>query len=181
MANESASAGGTPTGVGISPHLTLQDWNVHDLRAGARPYRDVPGHDMAGYALEFEATRLTWHYIAKVIAPLLLIVIMSWAAFWLDVGMGSTQASIAVTSMLTLIAYRSAVGSETPRLPYLTNLDAFILVSSILVLLTLVEVIITTTLVAQGRVEVAKRIDRHCRYAFPIVFFAVSATTLLLR
>jgi hypothetical protein len=121
------------------------------------------------------------HYIAKVIVPLLLIVMMSWAAFWLDPTMGSTQASIAVTSMLTLIAYRSAVGVETPRLPYLTDLDAFILVSSVLVLLTLIEVIVTTTLTAGGRAELARKIDHHCRYGFPAAFVAVSAATLLLR
>jgi hypothetical protein len=113
--------------------------------------------------------------------PLVLIVIMSWAAFWLEPSMGSTQASIAVTSMLTLIAYRSAVGVETPRLPYLTDLDAFILLSSVLVLLTLVEVIVTTTLVSRGRDRLAHKIDRYCRYAFPAAFLAVSAATLLLR
>jgi hypothetical protein len=153
---------GVPNGVGIAAHLTMQDWKVSDLRATALPYRDVPGHDMADYAL-------------------LLIVIMPWAAFWLDIGIASTQASISVTSMLTLIAYRSAVGSETPRLPYLTNLDAFILVSSILVLLTLIEVIVTSTLVSHGRTELARKINRHCRYGFPAAFFAVSAATLLLR
>jgi hypothetical protein len=172
---------GVPGGAGIDPHLTLQDWKITDVSTNVLPYQDVPGFSMAGYAVEFKATRLAQHYIAKVIIPLLLIVIMSWAAFWLDPTLGSTQVSIAVTSMLTLIAYRSAVGAETPRLPYLTNLDAFILASSILVLLTLVEVVVTTTLVSHGRVKLAREIDRHSRYAFPAAYAAVSAVTLLLR
>jgi len=37
----------------------------------------------------------------------------------------NTQFSVAVTSMLTLIAYRYAVDSQLPRLPYMTRLDVF--------------------------------------------------------
>ena len=179
--NEAMVADGMPSGAGIDRHLTLQDWKISDVNTRVLPYQDVPGFNLAGYAVEFKATRLVQHYIAKVIIPLLLIVIMSWAAFWLNPGMGSTQASIAVTSMLTLIAYRSAVGVETPRLPYLTNLDAFILVSSVLVLLTLVEVVVTTTLVSRQQVDLARKIDRYSRYAFPAAYVAVSTVTLLLR
>jgi hypothetical protein len=181
VANEAMVADGMPSGAGIDGHLTLQDWKITDVNTSAVPYQDVPGFNMAGYAVEFKATRLVQHYIAKVIIPLLLIVIMSWAAFWLDSTLGGTQVSIAVTSMLTLIAYRSAVGAETPRLPYLTNLDAFMLASSVLVLLSLVEVVATTTLVSRGRVEQARKMDRNSRYAFPAAFAAVSVVTLFLR
>ena len=181
VANEAMVAEGMPSGAGIDRHLTLQDWTISDVSTRVLPYQDVPGFTLAGYAVEFKATRLVQHYIAKVIIPLLLIVVMSWAAFWLEPSMGSTKASIAVTSMLTLIAYRSAVGVETPRLPYLTDLDAFILVSSILVLLTLVVVIVTTTLGSHGQAALARKIDRYCRFAFPAAYVAVSAVTLFLR
>jgi hypothetical protein len=60
-------------------------------------------------------------------------------------------------------------------------LDAFILASSVLVLLSLVEVVATTTLVSRGRVEVARKMDRYCRYAFPAAFAVVSIVTLFLR
>jgi hypothetical protein len=45
----------------------------------------------------------------------------------------SSQVSIAMTSMLTLIAYRFAIDSQLPRLPYMTRLDVFILASTLLV------------------------------------------------
>jgi len=181
VAHEAKVAGGAPSGAGIDPHLTLQDWKISDLRSGPLQYQDVPGTHFAGYAVEFEATRLVQHYVAKVIVPLMLIVIMSWAAFWLHPSLGGTQVSIAVTSMLTLIAYRSAVGAETPKLPYLTNLDAFILASTVLVLLTLVESVVTTTLVSRGQAALADRIDRFSRYAFPAAYLAVSVLTLFVR
>jgi hypothetical protein len=45
---------------------------------------------------------------------------MSWAVFWIHPRQGSSQINIAVISMLTLIAYRLAVDSQLPRLPYTT-------------------------------------------------------------
>src|SRR4029077_14072485 len=75
---------------------------------------------------------------------LLLIVMMSSTGFWIHPTKGGPEISVAVTSMLTLIAYRFAIGSEVPKLPYLTRLDAFILASSLLVFLSLIEVMLTT-------------------------------------
>ena len=62
-----------------------------------------------------------------------------------------------------------------PRLPYLTLLDRFILMSTLLVFLSLVEVLITSTLAARGRIDAARTLDRHARWIFPSVFTAVAA------
>ena len=172
-------AAGYPDGVGIAKKLTLQDWRVTGFTANALPYEIAPGVEYAGYAFEFRAERLKQHYVIKVIIPLLLIVMMSWLVFWIDPSMGGEQISVAITSMLTLIAYRFAVGSEVPRLPYLTDLDAFILVSSMLVFLALVEVVITSMLYFKERKHLARAIDRQCRWIFPIVFIGLTATILL--
>ena len=66
-----------------------------------------------------------------------------------------------------------------PKVPYLTHLDSFILISSLLVFLTLVECIVTTTLVSNKRVELAQKIDLYCRYAFPLAYVLVTAATLI--
>jgi cadmium resistance protein CadD (predicted permease) len=104
-----------------------------------------------------------------------LIVMMSWLVFWIDPTLSSAQISVAVTSMLTLIAYRFAIGADVPKLPYLTLLDAFILLSSILVFLSLIEVMVTTALALNNRVETARMLDRHSRWVFPLVFLVASA------
>ena len=96
---------------------------------------------------------------------------MSWAVFWIDpTTTSNSQISIAVTSMLTLIAYRFAVDSQLPRLPYVTRLDAFILTSTLLVFVSLVEVLVTTSL----NNKQAKKIDRYSRVIFPVIFTIAS-------
>ena len=137
-------------------------------------YALAPRHQYSSYAFEFTASRNVQHYLLKVILPLVLIVMMSWAVFWIDPVTSNSQISIAVTSMLTLIAYRFAIDSQLPRLPYMTRLDAFILISTILVFFSLIEVLVTTILDHNQQTERAKKIDRYCRVIFPVIFVLAS-------
>lgn len=164
--------------IGRSEKITMQDWKVTSLDAHASPYRLVPGTEISGYDMAFAASRLPQHYLLKVILPLVLIVFMSWTVFWIDPTLGSSQISVAVTSMLTLIAYRFAIGADVPKLPYLTLLDEFILLGTVLVFLSLIEVMITTRLALNDRVKTARAIDRHARWVFPLSFAVLSALCL---
>jgi hypothetical protein len=159
---------------GISPSITLPDWTVEKWEIKTLVYRLAPGLENSGYVFEFTASRNVQHYILKVILPLVLIVMMSWAVFWIDPNTSNSQLSIAVTSMLTLIAYRFAVDSQLPRLPYMTRLDAFIFTSTLLVFFSLIEVLVTTIMDNNKQTARAKRIDRYCRVIFPVIFAIAS-------
>jgi hypothetical protein len=165
---------GLQQAAGISPSMTLPDWTVEKWDARARLYALTPRMQYSGYVFEFTASRNVEHYILKVILPLVLIVMMSWAVFWIEPVTSNSQISIAVTSMLTLIAYRFAVDSQLPRLPYMTRLDAFFLTSTILVFFTLIEVLVTTILDNNQQTERAKKLDRYCRVVFPAIFVIAS-------
>jgi hypothetical protein len=170
---------GLKNGVGINENLTLQDWRVGTVMSHPEPYIITPGLQIAGCKFEFTAARNSTYFIIKVILPLLLIVMMSWAVFWIDPSDSGAQFSIAVTAMLTLIAYRFAIDANVPKLPYLTCLDKFVLFSSLLVFLTLIQAIITSKLTKRGDLELARVIDRHCRWVFPLAFLLVVVTSLL--
>lgn len=165
-------------GVGKASPLSIQDWTVTRVGAHPSPYTFAPGECDAGYTIEFAAKRNPAHYVLKVILPLVLIVMMSWLVFWIDPTLSASQISVAVTSMLTLIAYRFSIGADVPKLPYLTLLDTFILISSILVFFSLIEVMVTTALALDGKVGIARAVDRHCRWVFPLIFL-VSAAWLI--
>ena len=165
---------GLQQAAGISPSITLPDWTVEKWDAKARVYALTPGMQYSGYVFGFTASRNVEHYILKVILPLVLIVMMSWAVFWIDPVTANSQISIAVTSMLTLIAYRFAVDSQLPRLPYMTRLDSFFLTSTILVFFSLIEVLMTTILDSNQKRERAKKLDRYCRVVFPAIFVVAS-------
>src|SRR3984893_6606754 len=174
VANQKWVDAGIKRAGGISPSITLPDWTVEKWGVKTFVYALAPGLQNSGYVFEFTASRNVQYYILKVILPLVLIVMMSWAVFWIDPVTSNSQISIAVTSMLTLIAYRFAVDSQLPRLPYMTRLDAFILTSTILVFFSLIEVLVTTILENKRQTERAKKIDRYCRVIFPAIFVIAS-------
>jgi hypothetical protein len=161
---------GLRQGAGIASSITLPDWTIEQWNTKPETYALAPGLEYSGYAFEFTAARNVVHYILKVILPLVLIVIASWVVFWIEPSEPGIQLSIGMTSMLTLIAYRFAVDTQLPRLPYTTRLDTFILTSTLLVFFSLIEVLVTTILDNKQQTKLAKRIDRYCRVIFPVIF-----------
>jgi len=80
--------------------------------------------------------------------------------------------------MLTLIAFRFASDSGLPRISYLTRLDTFIMASTVLVFLSLFEVILTSKMAKTGHHQQALVFDRWSRILFPGAFVCVVLLTL---
>ena len=128
----------------------------------------------------FSTKRLIGYYRAKIILPLLLIVAMSWLVFWIDPELVAPKISIAITSMLTLIAYRFMVGGMLPKISYLTRMDLFTSASTLLVFLTVVEAVFAVMLTKRGRLDRAHTIDRISRWGFPLAYVLVFAKAFFL-
>jgi len=109
----------------------------------------------------------------------MLIVAMSWVVFWNDPKESGTQIGVAMTSMLTLIAYRFAVASYLPKISYMTLMDIFLLGATLLVFASLVEVMITSYLARSERLQMARRIDVLMRMVFPLALAGVFAFAFL--
>ena len=114
-------------------------------------------------------------YLWKVFLPLLLMVFLSWAVFWIEAGDLSNQVQVAVTTILTVIAFAFAISATMPRLPYLTYIDAFFLECYIFVFLAVVELM--TVHVAHRselRRDLGLRIRRYSRWVIPAAFVATN-------
>ena len=160
-----------PIRPGLGKNLTIPDWKIESWEVLARPVQAVlGGPTRSGYVFTFTAKRYLGYYIYRLIIPLTLIVMMSWFVFWIDPTQSSTQFSVAITSMLTLIAYRFAVGHDLPRISYLTRMDTFLLGCTVLVFLALAETLLTARLAGAGKEEVALKFDRWSRVLFPVSF-----------
>ena len=166
---------------GIAEKVSVADWTVVGWNAEVLPYKPVPARgEIASILFSFTAERRIGYFIFKIIIPLVLIVMMSWVVFWIDPKEAGTQISVSITSMLTLIAYRFAVGAFLPKISYMTRLDVFILMSTILVFTSLVEVLLTSTLARGDRLATARRIDLWARMVFPVVFTLLSIYALII-
>ena len=167
---------------GISEKLTLPDWQLlgWDFVTTDFPFDDVPS-DVQGMVFSLDVERDRGYFKYKVIFPLILIVMMSWLVFWIDPSLAASQISVSVTAMLTMIAYRFALAGMIPRLGFLTSLDYFVLASTLMVFLAMLEVVYTSGLSTSNKLTEARRVDRHARWIAPLVYLAMTAETLFFR
>ncbi len=167
---------------GISTQLSIPDWDVTgwDFVSSDLPMEDE-GFQIQGMVFSLDVKRDTNYFKWKVILPLILIVMMSWMVFWIDPSLVASQISVSVTAMLTMIAYRFALAGFVPKLPFLTTLDLFILVSTIAVFLAMMEVLLTAHLATTDQLKVARQIDRHARWVMPLIFIVLATDTLYFK
>jgi hypothetical protein len=168
-----------PEWTGRVPEMTIPDWNIGEPIATVTEI-NLPRVDRTIPVFEFRipASRLADYYVYKFVFPLALIVMMSWSVFWVNPQSLSPQLQLAATSMLTLIAYQFTVNDLLPRVGYLTSMDQYVLSSSLLVFLALVEALITGRLASTGRVAAAQTLDRISRWLFPLAYVAIIFITL---
>lgn len=165
---------------GVAESFRIPDWRMTGSDVRAEVFKiDEKSIGVSSVVLTVEVERYTSYFLLKVILPLMLIVAMSWAVFWIDSSLAPSQISIAVTAMLTLIAYRFAIGGMVPRLGFMTSLDYYVMGSTILVFISLMEVIYTARLWQQGREATANRIHWHARWIIPLLYAVIVVETLL--
>ncbi len=160
----------------MSSNLSVVDWQVGNLSVRSDPYTVTPGGpSIAGLTADFDIKRYLGFYVSKALLSVAIIVFMAFVVFWVDPALVAPRMSVAVTSMLTLIAYRFLLGQVLPPLSYLTRMDHFLLGSTLLLLVVLVEVATTTNFATTDRVPRAQSLNRISRWVFPLVFVALFA------
>lgn len=164
---------------GIGERFSIPDFSVVSWKAESRPYmafKGTPG--TAGFLFQIEMARRPIYYLVKVIIPLCLIVMMSWAPHWIDPEQIGANLGISATSFLTLVAYLFAITVLLPRVSYITRMDRFILLSTLLVFLSLVQTVASAALVKRGKARLVNRVDLWSRAAYPIFFLIILFVSL---
>ena len=157
----------------------MPDWEVTGWDFAAAKFEsDNTTAGIEGVVFSLDVKRDASYFKYKVILPLVLIVMMSWLVFWIDPSLVASQISVAVTAMLTMIAYRFAIAGMMPRLTFLTSLDHFVLASTLVVFVSMTEVIFTAHLASSNQLEKARKVDRAARWVAPLVYGVLSAETL---
>ncbi len=150
---------------------SLAQWRLASLRSQLLVVPTYGGLTLPEARFEIGVERRSSFYLWKVFLPLLLMVFLSWSVFWIEAGDLSNQIQVAVTTILTVIAFAFAISATMPRLPYLTYIDAFFLECYIYVFIAMVELM--TVHVAhrsQARRDLGLRIRKYSRWVIPASF-----------
>jgi hypothetical protein len=155
--------------------FSTADWSFGPITSGELPFEVLPGgSSVSGYHIRFDGRRNLGYWVGKAFVSVAIIIAMSWIVFWLDPKYVPARMSVTITSMLTLIAYRFLLGGDLPQLSYLTRMDHFLIASTLLVLLAVIQVAFTTALIDRDRGARADRINRLSRWSFPLAFLAMT-------
>jgi hypothetical protein len=158
-------------GAGRNTVFSIADWQLGEVSIVPEPFSVADtGRPIAGMTLEFDGRRHLGFWAGKAFISVAIIVAMSWIVFWLDPKFVAPRLSVSVTSMLTLIAYRFLLDGALPKLSYLTRMDFFLIGATLLVLLTVVQVTVTTAASDRDHGRRAHRINVHSRWVFPAAF-----------
>ncbi len=153
---------------------SLAQWNVdRSIATRTGTYREFK-HSASELVFSIQVKRRYGFYIWKVFVPLLLMVFLSWAVFWIDPVDLSNQVQIAVTTILTVIAFAFAISATMPRVPYMTFIDAFFLACYIFVFIAVVELMTVHTAHRRHGPDASLRIRRVSRWLVPAAY----ATTI---
>ena len=166
---------------GLSDVLTVTDWEVTSWNTFAESINIGPNLPVfPGVVFEFEAKRQVGFYFIKVLIPLIMIVFISLIVLFIDPSHIGPKFSIAITAILTLIAYRFLLGNLLPKISYLTHMDYFLFGSMFLVFAVLVETAVVAKLVGLEKEGRAKELDYWCRRAFVALFIIILGASFLL-
>jgi hypothetical protein len=166
---------------GRAEEFSIADWTVTADSVEYEAFR-LPTAEQRYPQVTFrlEVRRNRAYYAQKLFLPLILIVCMSWAVFWIDPKLVPPQIGISTSAVLTLIAFLFSLAYTLPRLSYLTRADRFVMGATVLVFFAFGEALLSTGLAGRGREETALRIDRLSRLVFPAIFGAILLYSLVL-
>ncbi|EDO45319.1 predicted protein [Nematostella vectensis] len=105
----------------------------------------------------FKMNRRVGYYIIQAYCPDVLIVVLSWIIFWMDVKDMGDRMALGITTILTIMFLLGAVNASMPKVSYPKALDWYLMVSFAFVFLTLIESMIVFLLTPQGESEKPKK------------------------
>ena len=166
---------------GSDEELRIPQWALLDVALSVRD-RATPHAGSLGVAsalvLTVDVERRSFYARRLVVLPLALIVLLSFSVFWMDQSSLGDRQSISFIGILTAVTYQLVISEQLPRISYVTLIHAFMAFSFLTMSATVLVNLVVDGLDRRGRRELGDRIDRTCRWAFPVGFLGLNLVGL---
>jgi hypothetical protein len=159
-----------PAYTGLGKQLGEEEWyfTQHSAKVSSRVMAD--GSTYSRYSFQLLAQRHLSYYVFRIFIPLLLIITVSWVVFFLKDY--SKRVDISGANLLVFIAFNFTIGSDLPRLGYLTFLDTILIVAFVVTALTVICNVALKRLEATGRTALTQKIDVYLLWGYPLFYVA---------
>jgi hypothetical protein len=119
-------------------------------------------------------------YLWKMLLPLLLLVMISWVVFWMTETEVHDRMGISFIGLLTVVAYQFIATENLPAISYFTLMDGIISTSFAVMILSVFENLVVHVMITRDRQSGAERLDRMCRWLFPLAYVVVIVVVCML-
>ena len=89
--------------------------------------------------VDFILKRDIGYYMIQLYVPSVLIVILSWVAFWISIDAIPARVTIGLLTVLTMTTQSTGARSQLPRVSYIKAIDVWMSVCLIFVFMSLLE------------------------------------------
>ncbi len=153
--------------------IRIPQWNLKAITSVVRetPASYLENSDMAStFILQMEVRRYAMFIIRLVVMPLFLVVLLSWSVFWMDRASLGDRMSVSFVGLLTVVAYQIVLGDILPHISYITLINGFLNFSFFIMCATVVANLVVGSYDRAGKQETGDRLDKVCRWAFPVAY-----------
>ena len=156
---------------GMGDLLGEEEWILTNARIKAFTVEGIGGRETSVVALQFQAKRHVLYYVLRILLPLVIILFVSWATFFLEEY--RRRIDMASANLLVFVAFNFAISTTLPRLGYLTFMDSLLVGMFIITGSTVLVNIGLRRLKIIGREALARKIDRYLViWVYPVVHAA---------
>lgn len=154
-------------------HMAQWQFDNLQLTSGEAGFRYYGGKKVfSEIRLTISLSRQSANFVWKVIIPLIILVLLMWAVFWLEVDNLSERLNLAFIGVLTIVAYQFLIDGTIPRIAYFTFTDTILFFSFAVMSLGIFESLLVYALYRAGYKPLAEQIDLVAQWIFPMVYFA---------
>ena len=152
----------------IGTQLGEEEWYITDWQSTVSTGVYSTQSETPRFELRFWAKRHLTFYIFRILVPLGLIIAVSWVTFFLqDFG---KRVDVTSANLLLFFAYNFTIANDLPRLGYMTYLDALLVGTFVISVLTLAYNVYLKRQESKGNIPQARRIDRYMIWLYPLGF-----------
>ena len=90
------------------------------------------------------------YFIIQVYVPTILIVILSWVSFWLNIDAIPARVSLGLLTVLTMTTASSGANASLPKVSYIKAIDVWISMCLVFVFIALLEFAVVNVISRKG-------------------------------
>jgi hypothetical protein len=152
----------------IGKKLGEEEWLIGDFDTSIDSVTIGPRGSNSRFTFSFPARRHVDYYVYRIFLPLFLIILVAYATFFMkDYG---KRVDYSAANLLTFVMFNFAIGSDLPRLGYLTFVDSILVMGFVITAVTVIANVIQKRLAVSDKEEVARRWDGMILWGYPLLY-----------